>query len=299
MRPDAANASPHEQDDMERTVVVPAPGFDDETVVQNAVTYSLYLDEAPQRRICFVQGQPQEPTTLGAEGSFVVSGRGVRAVHAFVHFDGHCVFLCSTDVDDPVRRDDGSAFTRQWTQLTVPSRLRIGACSLTFDINGRSAPAAPPRATATKQRPGNTVSAAPVTTKRARAIGVATALLALFATAVAVRGRALHVAPDPKVAPAAAHLQDEPASPRSGVASAPPAATPGIVLYPAPARAPDPLGAKGEATRERQAVDALRKGDIVRAAAHYDALSRERPENAVFEHAARILRARLGPPQVR
>ncbi|MBX3209655.1 MAG: hypothetical protein KF764_31770, partial [Labilithrix sp.] len=65
-------------------------------------------------------------------------------------------------------------------------------------------------------------------------------------------------------------------------------------VAPAPAVTPSAAPAKGEAPRtaERRAIDAVAAGSGDAAAAQYDALAKENPDNPAFAEAARILRAR-------
>lgn len=80
-------------------------------------------DRAPSRR--FVSGDACAPLTVGRTGQFRIDGRGVLDVHAFVHFDGTCVFVCSTDATSPVMVGD-HALPRRWTPVAPGTKLRFG-----------------------------------------------------------------------------------------------------------------------------------------------------------------------------
>ncbi|WP_394836809.1 hypothetical protein LVJ94_07860 [Pendulispora rubella] len=88
--------------------------------------YVLSPDEGAE--MLFYEGESRDPFSVGRAGAFHVEGRGVLDVHAFVHFDGQRLFMCSTDSVSPVLVD-GAPLQRRWSELTPPCHLRFGAAA--------------------------------------------------------------------------------------------------------------------------------------------------------------------------
>jgi hypothetical protein len=125
-------------------------------------------------------------------------------------------------------------------------------------------------------------------------VGGSFAITVLFVTAALLVW--LRVATNGAPPPATVH--------RPTVVAPPPAPPPpplGIVVTPAPPRAPleseDPARQRSAPpslpTLERNAVDALNRGDTAAALALYRQLAREQPENAAFKVAADLLEQKL------
>ncbi|WP_394822975.1 hypothetical protein [Pendulispora albinea] len=92
-----------------------------------ALKYVLALDEGAE--LLFFAGEPREAFSIGRTGTFHIDGSGVLDVHAFVHFDGQRLFMCSTDSVTPVLVD-GAPLPRRWTELTPTCYLRFGAIAV-------------------------------------------------------------------------------------------------------------------------------------------------------------------------
>lgn len=95
----------------------------------------------------FVSGNACAPLTVGRAGQLRIDGARVLDVHAFVHFDGTSVFVCSTDATNPVWIGD-RALPRRWTAVAVGSKLRIGDALVALRARTESAGAAAPAETA-------------------------------------------------------------------------------------------------------------------------------------------------------
>jgi len=104
------------------------------------VKYLLSLDEGAE--MLFYEGESRDPFSVGRAGTFHVEGKGVLDVHAFVHFDGQRLFMCSTDSVSPVLVD-GAPLQRRWSELTPPCHLRFGAAAASFR-GADGAPEVPP-----------------------------------------------------------------------------------------------------------------------------------------------------------
>jgi hypothetical protein len=305
---------------------------DEKTRVDEVAALVLRVDgggeEGPWLR--FVHGEAREPLTVGRAGQLRIDGPGVLEVHAFVHFDGIGLFVCSTDAAHPVRLD-GRALPRSWTALEPGSRLQMGEVTLVVRFAlapaKREGDAAPrPQASVSPLEDDDVTRAAPplvvlrtdggpevsptapqvpppdLTTspgagrlraqRRSARRVFAVASVAALGTWVAVAAviLALRHGRAPGRIPASATPSPQPAS----QVPIEPAIT-GAVVHPAPPRPPvAQSGARpGTPSMERLAADAMQSGDLQRALSLYEQLAREQPDNPALARAADILRQRV------
>jgi hypothetical protein len=291
-------------------------------------TYVLEAPLSGAVPLAFVEGVIEQPFSVGRKGDWRIDGQGVLDVHAFVFFDGQKVLACSSDTSSAAELD-GKALPKTWTPLPVPCRLSFGGVTATLrpeseqetpdlqpadptrskrqdseetmmgaprprrSASEAPAPRAPPvpAVPAAPAAPASPAPASPAPVKgsrtRSRLLAVA-ALVASLGIGVFVhyeRQRPLVPPPVDPLPVAFPDVDDASAGPT------------GVVVYPAPpildasvAKRPTQGDAGPSLSLERIAVDALHRGDLEAAAAAYETLAAQHPENPAYARAARTLR---------
>jgi hypothetical protein len=79
----------------------------------------------------FVRGNNTAPFSIGRAGEWIVEGHRTLDIHAFAHFDGDTLLVCSTNPAEPALLN-GVPLPTRWTPVFAPAVIEVGGAEIRY-----------------------------------------------------------------------------------------------------------------------------------------------------------------------